>query len=54
MTEHYVTYNGKINDHVGQVMGPGRGGKYFVVTGQMYDPNTNKTILELTGEAENV
>lgn len=44
--EHYLTYNGKINDSVGKVKGPNFNGDYFVVTGQMYDPNTNKTILE--------
>lgn len=53
MNEVYVTYKAKINDSLGKVMGPGRGGKRFVVTGQMYDPNTDSTVLELTPEADN-
>lgn len=42
-----LNYKGDLSDQIGVVMGPNVFEEMLVVTGQHYDPNENKTTLEL-------
>lgn len=42
-----LNYNGKIGNQIGEILGPNEFNERFVVTGQKYDTETNRSTLSL-------